>query len=62
MKPVVKTSEPTGLARFTSRAVEGLLGAWRDVRDSARTAMGGKTVRPDLPEADMAFLRQQMNA
>lgn len=67
VKAIVKTNngkekQPAGLALFTSKAMNSLLGTWREVRDSARTAMGGKTLRPDLPENDMPFLRQQINA
>ncbi|MCH2546253.1 MAG: malonyl-CoA decarboxylase [Alphaproteobacteria bacterium] len=53
---------PHALASFTGRAMHNLLHAWQEVKSTARTAVGGKTIDPSLPPEDVAYFSKLIAA
>lgn len=62
-EPREETPEKAGaLAGFTTRAVSNLLRTWREVKSTARTAVGGAPVRASLPDEDLRYFDKQIKA
>jgi len=56
------TEKSGALLGFTSRAMHNLLQTWREVKSTARTAVGGAAVRPSLPDEDLRYFDKQIKA
>lgn len=52
----------SSLTRFTGKAMGNLLRTWRDVKTTARTAVGGEAVRASLPKEDLAYFNRLIKA
>ncbi len=53
-------SSKASLTHLRRRTVVGVLRAWRDVKDTARTVILPDEVRPGVPKEDIDALKQQM--
>lgn len=60
--PETAKDKNKALSSLTGRAVNNLLRTWQEVKSTTRSAIGGKTLRPHLPEEDIAYLNKRIKA
>ncbi|MBM3618176.1 MAG: malonyl-CoA decarboxylase [Alphaproteobacteria bacterium] len=60
--PLPPQEKSSALSLLTGRAVDNLLRTWQEVKSTTRSAIGSKTLRPHLPEEDIAYLNKQIKA